>query len=389
MSIEMSDVIEASTKTGTSPEQHRNNTPDTSTVKSLLTKQAALARHLDVSVKTVQLWVKMDRIPARHIIKIAQFYDVEVPLHLCQSDVKRGSERRIKPRETLPVCLEVQAGNLTIAEAAAKLGLHERAVQLILLHWGDQLPVLYKTLNDLDAGEITVAQAASTLGVCKNAVHDIRTKYGRAPVKSTAPSKRGERIARVDAKRQNVRNITVGAIAGRYTLEEVDAKFGVGWRTIHRQIAKLSPDYGMIKLTLWPKTLREAYANEIDKGLPLISRRLWEYSELAGLKLPKIAKYPVAPDNWRKATAREMLMHILLGTDTLASIAESRHADPAILEGIFTSTLRPLNLTWPEVVAGPAVTQLALGEVFMALEETKVTHRARVLARIAKEKRND
>ena len=181
MSIEMSDVTEAPTNTGTTPETHRNSTPDTSTVKSLLTKQAALARHLEVSVKTVQLWVKMDRIPARHIIKIAQFYDVEVPLHLCQSDVKRGSERRIKPRETLPVCLEVQAGNLTIAEAAVKLGLHERAVQLILLHWGDQLPVLYKTLNDLDAGEITVAQAASTLGVCKNAVHDIRTKYGRAP----------------------------------------------------------------------------------------------------------------------------------------------------------------------------------------------------------------
>ena len=82
-------------------------------------------------------------------------------------------------------------------------------------------------------------------------------------------------------------------------------------------------------------------------------------------------------------------MHILLGTDTLAGIAESQHADPAILEGIFTSTLRPLNLTWPEGVAAPAVTQLALGEVLMALEETKVTHRARVLARIAKEKRND
>lgn len=356
--------------------------PDTTSVRSLITSVTDLSRHLgNVTPNAIYLWIEVNRIPARHLIKIASYYDIEVPMHLAQSDKKREAKINHKPKETLPVCLSVQRGEMTPAEAAEKLGLHPRAVQLIISNWGDQLELLYKTLTDLDAGEISLDQAAAALQVSKFNIHSLRKKYGFKP----APRAKAEPRPIVK-RRQTARQVALDAIAGRITLAEVESTCDLSWRTIHRAIAKLSPDLTLIDLTHWPKTLRQAYAEEIARDLPKLSKNLWKYAELTGITLKKWPKYPEVPKEWRLANVRTMMIHVLLGQESIDSIAQQRGADPFILESLFTSDLRPLNLTWPQVMQAPLYTQMAVAEVLIAIDLASKSPRLRMIQRLAEEK---
>lgn len=362
-----------------------STTPEVLTVRSLITSVTKLANHLgSVTPNAIYGWIKLNRIPGRHLLKIAAFYDIDVPMHLAQSESKREAKINHKPRETLPVCIQVQKGELTIEEAAKKLGIHARAVQLIITNWGDQLPLLLETLTKLDAGEWSLDQAAAALQVTKFNIHALRKKYGFKP----APRKKAEPRPIVQ-RRQTARSVALDAIAGKITLAEVETTCNLSWRTIHRAIAKLSPDLSLIDLTHWPKSLRQAYAEEIARDLPKLSRNLWKYAELTGISLKKWPKYPEPPQEWRLANVKTMMIHVLLGNETTKSIAEKRGADPEILEALFTSDLRPLNLTWEEVKEASIFTQAALAEVLIAIDQASKTPRLRMIQKIAEEKAVD
>ena len=81
-----------------------------------------------------------------------------------------------------------------------------------------------------------------------------------------------------------------------------------------------------------------------------------------------------------------MMIHILLGSETLETAAERRGADPKILEALFTSDLRPLNLTWPQVAGMPVLTQIAVAELLLALEDASKTPRTKMIEKLAEEK---
>jgi hypothetical protein len=176
------------------------------------------------------------------------------------------------------------------------------------------------------------------------------------------------------------------AIAGRVTLSEVENVCNLSWRTIHRAITKLSPAYSLIELTHWPKSFREAYSSEIAHNVPKVSAKLWEYTNIAGIPLKKWPKYPEAPKNWRASNVKKMMIHILLGAETVESLAEQRGADPRILESLFTSDLRPLNLTWAQVKGMPVLTQIALAETLLAIESASKTPRTKMIEKLAEEK---
>lgn len=365
--------------------RRKDNSPvpvNVTTVRDLVTNVTALARHLGITPNGVYRWIKNNRIPGGKMIAVAQYYDIEIPMHLAQSD-KTNSSRKInyKPRDTLPTCLQVQAGNLTVEQAANHLNLHPRAVQLILSNWGEQLSDLYSVLVQLEAKEISLDEAAKRLRVSKFNIHALRQKYGFRPEPRKKPEPRP-----IVARRQVAKDTALACIAGRMNLEEAEKESKLSWRTIHRAIAKYSPEFSLIDLTHWPKTFREAYSREIEENKAQLSVKLWKYAQTCGIPLKKWPKYPKNPDDWRAANVRKMMVHILLGDESVESIAEKRGADPKVLESLFTSDLRPLNLTWPEVIDAPIYSQITLAELLLALDDSSKTPRLRMIERLEEEK---
>lgn len=340
--------------------------PDVTSVRSLVTSVTALANHLALSNNAIYRWIEVNRIPGRHIVKVAAFYDVEIPVHLSQSDKKNVNKVNEKPAETLPTVLRVFRKEIGVDEAAAILGLHPRAVQLILTHWGDQFPLLYKTLTELVEERITVGDAATILGVTKYNVHALRRKYGLRPgPKAKAPPRP------IVARKKVANEVALACIEGKLTLEKAQERSGQSWRTIHRAIANLSPNYTLIQLTHWPKSFRRAYSEEIERELPRIVPELHDFAQKQGLFLKKWPKYPEKVSDWRSASAKRMLIAVLSGEETLESIAAKRRAEPEILAGIFTSDLRAIGLTYTGVLERPVSFQIAVAELLIAMLDRK------------------
>lgn len=356
---------------------------NTTSVRSLVTSVTDLANHLGKTPNAIYRWIDLDRIPAGSLIKVAAFYDIEIPFHLAQSKKKSEVKINYKPRDTLPMCLKVQQGEMTIAEAAHVLGLHERAVQLILTNWGEHLGVLYDTLVRLDNKEISLDQAAMTLNVTKFTIHALRKKYGFRPAPREARKERP-----IVQRRQTTRQVALDCIAGRLTLADISKNATVSWRTVHRMISKLSPDIGMIDLTHWPKSFRQAYAVEIERSLPRISVNLWEFSKTRGVLLKKWPKYPEFPKDLRKTSMKRLMAHVLLGDRTLEEVAAERGGDASILANLFTSDLRPLSLTWQQVKDMPMEGQVAVAELLLAVDDQGKTPRSRMIEKLA-EVKND
>jgi hypothetical protein len=346
-------------------------------VRGLIKSVTVLSRHLGLTPNAIYRWIKLNRIPAKQILKVSKFYDIDIPLHLVESEVKSDVRVNEKPRETLPVCIQVQNGEIDLSTAAQKLGLHERAVQLILSNWGDELPTLYRVLDESDRGVMSIGDASETLNVSKFNVHALRRKYGFRPTPRLKPAPRP-----IVQRRKTTRALALAVIAGHTQLMDAEKMSGLSWRTIHRAIAKLSPDNTLTSLTHWPKALREAYAYELEHGVPQISVNLWEFMQKQGVPVKKWPKYPPKPRNWRNADARNMMIHLLLGTETMDLLAVSRRADPKVLESIFTGALKPLGLTWPQVFGLSVLQQIAVAEVLLALDYASKTPRRRMIERL-------
>jgi len=354
------------------------------TVRDLIPSVVKLARHLGVTSNAIYRWIKYNRLPPARMMEISRFYDVSLGeiMHLAESDAKEEKPISRKSRDTLPTCLQVQAGNMTVAQASEHLGLHPRSVQLILKNWGDQLSDLHRILVQLEAQEISVDEAAKQLNVNKANVYALRQKYGFAPAPKKKPDPKP-----IVARRKTAMDAALACIAGKLKLGEAQEASDMAWRTIHRTIAKISPEYSLIQLTHWPKSLREAYAHEIAEKLPQISVKLWKYCETAGIPLRKWPKYPKCPEDWRQASVKKMMVHVLLGDESVESLAAKRGADPQVLETLFTRDLVYLRTTWRDVTDAPVYTQVALAEVLLAIDDSSKSPRLRMIEKLKEEKR--
>ena len=361
-------------------------TKDVTSVKTLVTSVSALAAHLDLTVNAIYRWIKVNRVPAKFIFKVANFYDVDVPYHLCTSDKKNTNKPVNKPRETLPLCLEVKAGRMTAEEAATRLNVNTQSIRLVLAYWGDSLGTLYTTLCDLEAGTIKLQQAADALGVTVYSIHAMRKKYG-FPVRAVA--------AKVDrpivALKAAAKVAALNAIAGRATLEEAAEQCGQSWRTVHRAIAKLSPKYGLVVLTHWPASFRQAYVVELEGKPQTTAEKLWEYAVLHKISLKKRPRAPSKVVNWRSATARRMLIAVLTDELDLETLAVTRGADPLILAQMFGSELRNIGLSYDEVKNADPRVAIAVAELLSAITAAATTPRERMIEALkaAKEQKND
>lgn len=347
---------------------------DLTTVRSLVKSVTPLARHLGVTNNAVYRYIRMNKIPGSKVIQIANFYDLELAdlLPLTQSDIKSPSTRaKEKPRDTLPTLIQVLDETLTREEAAAKIGIHPNSVSSILAQWGDELRTLHMILEEVEQGHLTIVQAAERLGIGRVSMNSLRIKYGYRPEKTSTPKPERPIVGR----RKEVRATALAAIAGKITLTAKDAELPCSWRTIHRAIKAMSPNDGLVKLTHWPLSLRQAYATELASGETLPrSPFLFDSAVKLGLLIDKTPKPPLKMTNFREMTARQLLIQVLYGYVTVPEVAELRGADPTILGEMFNREVMNFGVTWNWVSNASVAMQIAIADLLqMAENMTKTT----------------
>ena len=336
--------------------------PDLTSVTTLTKNPTKLARELKLTPAAIYRWRKVNRIPGSHIIKVANFYNVEVLdlLPLTGSDKSADPKVILKPRDTIPTLLNVQKGIITPDDASKMLKLPIKSLKLILTNWGDRLETLYDTLTRLELGVVSLDQGAAALGIAKYTLHGIRRKYGFAPgaIKRTRPE------PTLPKRKAAAYEAALDVLAGKASAKDKADELGISSRTIFRKIEEISP-LKIQDLAAFPDTFKRAYAEEIDKKLPFYAEKWMKIAESSRLFIRKSTKYPETPQSWRDAQLVRMLVGVLLGEAPLNEIAASRGVDPAILAGLFNSHLRAYDLTWSEVSAMGFNHQVALAELLL------------------------
>lgn len=336
--------------------------PDLTSVRSLITSVSPLARHVKLTPTAIYRWFQVNRIPGAHIIKVANFYDVDVGelIHLTGSELSAAPNVSIKSRDVLPALIEVRAGRMTLADAVEKTGQTEVSLKLVMIHWGEQLGDLYETLEALDKKGITLDQACERLGLAKFTIHGLRRKYGYAPGKL----KRVRPLPTLGRRRTLMTQAAMDVIAGLESAASAAEKYKVSARNVFRYVERLCP-LSVTELSRFPQTFRWAYAEEIEKNTPKYVEKWLKIADETLLYVQKQTKYPKTPETWKTAPLKRLLVGVLLGEGTLGEIAAARGGEPVVLEGLFTSELRALDLTWPEVAQMGLNHQTALAELLI------------------------
>jgi len=335
---------------------------DLSSVKTLIKSPTALAKHVNLTVNAIYRWIKVNRIPGEHILKVANFYNVELIdlMELTGSELSMAPNTILKPRDTLPTVIKVQDGVITMEDAAALLGVPLISVKLIMTHWGDQLKHLYSTLQQLELGAISLDQAALALGLAKYTLHGIRRKYGFAP----GALKRVRPLPTLPKRKEKSRAAALRVIAGHLSAVDAAKEIGVTERTIFRKIEELTT-HKLSDLSHWPKSFRDALVDEIDKGLPSFAEKWLDIAHKDKLFVRKTTKYPTTPATWRGEDVRRLMVALFTGEASLTELAESRRAEPSILQGLFDSQLVPYGVSVADVLGLPLSHQFAMADLLI------------------------
>lgn len=335
---------------------------DLTSVRTLITSVSALAQHLKVSNNAIYRWIKVNRIPGGSIIKVANFYDVELNdlIHLTGSELSHNPVVRLKQRDTLPTLVKVKKGTLTLDEAATQLDQPKSNLKKILMHWGDQLEALLDTMLLLESKTITLDQAAMILGLAKYTVHGIRRKYGFAPgsIKSSkAPSE-------LPKRKEAQRTMAIEVIAGRKSAAEAAAALGVHVRTIYRAYDGLCK-HSVHELSHWPVAFRHALAEEVVHAMPPYAATWLAKAEANRLVISKYVKYEVTLKNVKQQPLKRLLVAVLTGEMTLDEVAAARGGDPVVLSTLFTGDIKGYGVTYNELADLPVAHQIAFAELLM------------------------
>lgn len=340
---------------------------DLTSVRTLIKHPTELAKALKLTYNGVYRWIKVNRISGNHIVAVANHYDVELRdiMHLTGSEKSNTASGINKPRRTLATLLEVYRGHKKLADACVELNISERSAKMVLTHWGDQLPTLYTTLEQLAEGRITLDDAAERLHIHKYTLHGLRKKYGYAPgraVRQVKPPKR---------KTPHDKSEIIGLVMrGKLTQDEAAKRHGVAPATIYRWMRAVS--HTAMDLKQWPESLRAALAYETEnESVPKYAASWKQFADSSRLMMPRRVRYPKSPESWKNVTTKRMLVAILLGEMTMDEIAMARGGEPVMLASLFTSDLRPLGLTYEQATDLPFTHQVALAEVLLAVMAKK------------------
>lgn len=338
-------------------------TQPTPTVKTLITSVRSLAKYLNLSDNAIYRWIKVNRIPGTHVIKVANFYNLEITdlLPLTGSDKSASPQVKIKSRDALPTLMKVEDGTLTIDQAADMLDMTTTAVKLVLTHWSGNLKKLYDTFQEVELGLLSIEQAALRLGVAKYTFHNLRRKYGFAPgpLKSTKP-----RVSTTKEKRARNRAAALDVIAGRKSAREAAKDTNVSERTLFRTLGGLTP-HSVMELSHWPESFRLALVEEITREIGPYCAKWLELAEGMRLFIRKRISYPKTPEDWKRVPLKRMMVGILLGEVTLEEVAAARGGEPSVISVLFSGDLKAFEIDWPTLMSLSMQHQIAFAEMLL------------------------
>ena len=339
--------------------------PDLSSVRSLIKSVSPLARHLKLTTNAIYRWITVNRIPGPHVMGVCNFYGVEVGdiLPLTGSDTSNETTVVLKPRSVLKTLMDVYQGVITLDQAVTLTGSSEISLKLILGHWGDELPTLYTTLEQLDQKRIDLDEACKRLKVAKYTMHGIRRKYGYAP----GPLQSTKALPTLPVRMDRNKELALACIAGRRTVKDAARASSVSERTLFRAIEKVTT-HKLTELTHWPVTFREALVSEIKGEAPPIVSKWFEFGHSNRFFVGKAPKCIQTPESWASSGLKRLLIGFLMGESTLENMAESKGMDQATLKALFTGYLTPLDLTFEQVESLPATHHVALAELLIGRE---------------------
>lgn len=242
------------------------NTPPTpNTVRELINCVSLTARHLKISKSAVYRWINVNRVPADQLLKLAAYYRYQPTelAHLTGSEKTNNTRVILKPRTVLATLLEVYRDQKTLEQALEETGHTKISLTLIQKRWGDRLPTLYTTLEQLDQGRIDLDDACGRLNVTKCTMHGIRRKYGYCP----GPVKAKDKPKKKPDKTQACIAAALDCVKGQITVKQAAMQVEVCERTITRTLARLSP-VNMRDINNLPAHVRDAYAADIAEKDP-------------------------------------------------------------------------------------------------------------------------
>lgn len=247
------------------------------TVRELIKSVSPISRHLKVSKSAVYRWIGVNRVPGQHLIRLSAYYkyDPSDLLHLTGSENTNRTRVVLKPKTVLATLLEVYRGQKTIDQALKETGQTKISLTLIQRYWGDRLPTLYTTLEQLDQGRINLENACERLNVTKCTMHCIRRKYGYQP----GPIKAADRPDGKPNRKEEAVAAAIECIAGHTTIRQAAKLAQVCERTVMRAVSRLSV-VGVHDLNKLSATTRSAYAADILENNET-------YSHLAAAKGPE------------------------------------------------------------------------------------------------------
>ena len=308
------------------------------TLDDIIPNKAQLARDMGVTSHSVYRWVKNGAIPPKHLIRVANALDVELPVLL--PFAQRTYERtRIKPKGL---------SDLDVLEAAYEgrpytLPEHmtERSLRITLGHWKERLPLMVTTLREVAAATLTRNQAAQQLGVSPTTMKGLALRYAAShPQAKPKPKPKG----RVSRNRDLAPSAVSDVISGRTSVTRAAEAHEMNLRTLHRHIAAVLRPQTVNEISAWSRAFRATLAWEIEHNHTRLSVEWREMAEKERLLLPKRPKFPKFPQNLRETSVKQLILHWLLDEISVDELTRLRGGSDEVWAKLFSTELHNAGL---------------------------------------------
>ena len=323
-----------------------------------------LAEDLGLNPKTIGQWVKLDRIPARHLLKVCHLSDTE-PLALISY-----IERRKKPwvfksatrkANTLDTLVRLQNNEITEGKAFLETRMSPRVIRQTLTLWGSRLALLRDTLHSTLPDTIKAAR----LGISGRQLRRLKATYLPAPDRESLPYRAARKAAK--ARWKAYRHLATQVVRGDVTRQEAAAAAERSTRQMDRWIEKaLRDQFGLLlrEILPLPKSFRYALAEEIDHDHAEVIQPLIEYWRTQGM-VAKAWPDPVAA--WGRTPIKRCLIWLLTGEVSMQALCDERNTDKGRLIPLLTGNLVFLGVSFEQAASWSIHHQEALAMILNSM----------------------
>jgi hypothetical protein len=145
--------------------------------------------------------------------------------------------------ELVEIYSAIEAGEVTLSEAAKLFGMGERTLKFRLTRWGHRLPLLLSVLDKIRKNQISRDEAAEALGVSTREINALCVTWNV----SRPVAKHRVMRAAAGIKRELRKKYAIDYIAGTSTVEDAAAGAQCSERQLRRWVSELlQKHHGMV-----------------------------------------------------------------------------------------------------------------------------------------------